>query len=171
MFKKSLILLITVASCQTQNQSQTHHTKSRSGKSRVIKPVIVSSNKGKKKIVAVDKNSPKIASVDIVDVEKAEVVFVESGSASWYGAKYAGKPTASGELFDPAEMTAAHKKLPFGTLVKVERVDNGESVIVRINDRGPFTKRRVIDVSKAAAEKLDMVNAGIVKVKIYKISE
>jgi rare lipoprotein A len=81
-----------------------------------------------------------------------------SGIASWYGAKFAGSKTASGEPFDPSEYTAAHRTLPFGSRVKVSRGD--KSVIVRINDRGPFHGNRVIDLSRAAADDLGLVSAG-----------
>jgi rare lipoprotein A len=84
---------------------------------------------------------------------------VGSGVASWYGARFAGHRTASGEAFDPDEYTAAHRTLPFGTKVRVTNAD-GESVIVRINDRGPFAAGRVIDLSEAAADDLGITRAG-----------
>lgn len=80
--------------------------------------------------------------------------------ASWYGKQFQGKPTASGETFNMRNMTAAHRSLPFGTLVWVKSLSNGRSVKVRINDRGPFKQRRIIDLSYAAAASLDMVNKG-----------
>lgn len=82
------------------------------------------------------------------------------GTASYYAAKFDGRRTASGERFDNGAMTAAHRTLPFGTLVKVTNVANGRSVIVRINDRGPFTRGRMIDVSRAAASELGLVARG-----------
>ncbi len=82
------------------------------------------------------------------------------GSASYYAAKFNGRRTASGERFDNAEMTAAHRTLPFGTLVRVTYVATGKSVVVRINDRGPFTAGRMIDISRAAAEELGLVARG-----------
>lgn len=92
----------------------------------------------------------------------------EVGVASWYGRAFAGKPTASGERFDPALFTAAHKKLPFGTWVEVRRVDTGRAVRVRINDRGPNGRaaHRVIDLSQRAAEELEMVRAGVARVEL-----
>ena len=90
----------------------------------------------------------------------------ESGVASYYAHKYHGRKTASGERFDMNDMTAAHKTLPFGTRVRVTNLGNGKSVTVRINDRGPFVKGRVIDLSLAAAKKLDMVNAGLAQVRL-----
>ncbi|MCP4231885.1 MAG: septal ring lytic transglycosylase RlpA family protein [bacterium] len=90
----------------------------------------------------------------------------EVGTASYYGKGFHGKPTANGETFDMYALTAAHKTLPFGTKVKVTRVSNGASVVVRINDRGPFVAGRIIDLSYAAAKKLDMLDDGVIKVKI-----
>ena len=86
-----------------------------------------------------------------------------SGMASWYGK---GQMTASGERFNKHEMTAAHRTLPFGTLVRVTNTRNGRSVVVRINDRGPYGHGRIIDLSEAAAKKLDMIDAGIVPVRL-----
>lgn len=83
----------------------------------------------------------------------------EYGIASWYGAKYRGRRTASGERFDPSDLTAAHPTLPMGTLVEVSRPDRGRSVVVRINDRGPGGGR-VLDVSEAAARKLGLLGEG-----------
>jgi rare lipoprotein A len=83
-----------------------------------------------------------------------------SGHASWYGPRFHGKRTASGERFDMNDLTAAHRTLPFGTLVRVRNTLNGREVIVRINDRGPWIRDRVIDLSKAAAESLDLLKTG-----------
>ena len=88
------------------------------------------------------------------------------GIASYYADKYQGRKTANGEIFDVGKMTAAHKTLPFGTRVRVTNLVNGKSVVVRVNDRGPFVAGRVIDLSPAAARKLDMIRAGIVRVKL-----
>lgn len=91
----------------------------------------------------------------------------QAGKASYYADSLAGRPTASGEPYDPRAMTAAHRTLPFGTLVLVERADTGRRVLVRINDRGPFGgKGRVIDLSRSAAESLDMMKAGVVDVTL-----
>ncbi len=94
------------------------------------------------------------------------LVRTEIGEASWYGPGFHGKKTASGEFFDQKEMTAAHPSLPMGTEVKVTNLDNGEKTKVKINDRGPYAKDRIIDLSHAAAKKLDMENAGTAEVKI-----
>jgi rare lipoprotein A len=90
----------------------------------------------------------------------------EEGVASWYGAAFQGKKTANGEKFDMNKLTAAHKKLPFGSLVRVTNLSNGKSVQVRINDRGPFVKKRIIDLSRRGAEVLDMIRAGTVLVRV-----
>lgn len=99
------------------------------------------------------------------------VIAQEKGLASFYGDAFHGSRTASGENYDRNEMTGAHKTLPFGTYVKVTRVDNGRSVVIKINDRGPYIKGRVIDVSRKAAEKLGMVNDGVVEVTVEKTSK
>jgi rare lipoprotein A len=90
----------------------------------------------------------------------------ESGKASFYADKFQGRKTASGVPFSQYKMTAAHKTLPFGTKVKVVNLDNGRSVNVEINDRGPFVGGRIIDLSKKAANKIGMVGAGVANVKI-----
>jgi rare lipoprotein A len=94
----------------------------------------------------------------------------ESGIASWYGAERQGKPTASGELFDKDKLTAAHRTLRMGTKVSVTNLKNHRSVQVRINDRGPGIPGRIVDVSAAAAERLNFVRAGLVPVQIDIIS-
>jgi rare lipoprotein A len=91
---------------------------------------------------------------------------IQEGPASWYGSKYHGRKTSSGERYNKEAMTAAHKTLPFGTKVKVTNLANNESVILRINDRGPFVGNRIIDVSEAAARKLEMRGAGIARVEV-----
>jgi len=90
----------------------------------------------------------------------------EYGIASYYSDQFNGKKTASGELYDKSKMTGAHKTLPFGTLVKVTRLDNKQSVQVRITDRGPFISGRIIEVSRTAAERLGLVKDGLARVKI-----
>ncbi|WP_411728047.1 septal ring lytic transglycosylase RlpA family protein [Methyloglobulus sp.] len=93
-------------------------------------------------------------------------VHKEVGEASWYGPGFHGKETANGETFDQKEMTAAHPTLPMGTKAKVTNLDNGKKVEVRINDRGPYAEHRVIDLSSAAANKLDMKEDGTTQVKV-----
>jgi rare lipoprotein A (peptidoglycan hydrolase) len=95
---------------------------------------------------------------------------IETGLASWYGPKHHGKRTASREIFDQNKFTAAHRTLPWGSIVKVTNLDNGKSVEVRINDRGPFTKDRVIDLSRAAARALGIIKSGISPVRMELLS-
>lgn len=92
------------------------------------------------------------------------------GEASFYGAEFQGKKTASGEVFDMNALTAAHLELPFGTLCRVTNLTNQKEVIVRINDRGPFVKNRVMDLSYGAARELDAVASGVIEVKIEVLS-
>lgn len=94
------------------------------------------------------------------------VGFTEAGQASFYGDKHQNKQTASGELYKHKLKTAAHKKLPFGSSVKVTNVDNGKSVIVKINDRGPFVRGRIIDLSKSAFSSIGNTSSGLIDVKI-----
>ena len=101
----------------------------------------------------------------------SQPTLTETGLASWYGAKHHGKLTASGEVFNQEKFTAAHPTLPWGSRVKVINLDNGKSVDVRINDRGPFKKGRIIDVSRAAARALGMVGQGIARVRIEWLSD
>lgn len=93
------------------------------------------------------------------------------GLASWYGEELAGRSTANGEIFDPRGLTAAHRTLPFGTLVEVLNPANGRKVVVRINDRGPFVEGRIIDLSWAAATEIGMVEAGVAPVVLKVVGE
>jgi rare lipoprotein A len=92
--------------------------------------------------------------------------YTEFGKASYYAMKFQSKKTASGELYDRAKKTAAHKKLPFGTKVRVTNIKNSKSVIVKINDRGPFVKGRIVDLSNSAFSRIANLDAGVIKVKI-----
>lgn len=96
--------------------------------------------------------------------------FKEWGVASWYGKKFHGRETSSGEVYDMHELTAAHKHLPLPTFVRVTRVDNGQSIVVKVNDRGPFVDDRIIDLSYAAAAQLDMLGMGKTDVYIEALS-
>ncbi len=92
--------------------------------------------------------------------------FRQVGLASWYGPGFHGRPTASGKRFDQNDLTAAHRRLPLGSEVKVTNLENGRSVTVEINDRGPYVDGRVIDLSKAAARRLGIVEEGVARVRI-----
>lgn len=96
----------------------------------------------------------------------AKIAQAFTGLASWYGSRFQGRPTASGEPFDMHSMTAAHRTLPFGTRVRVINEATGQSVIVRVNDRGPFAGKRIIDLSRAAAERIGLRTQGVGQVKV-----
>ena len=98
--------------------------------------------------------------------ELANYSYFQTGNASFYGGKWHGRKTANGEIFDTYKLTAAHKTLPFGTRVRVTNLSNGKSVIVRINNRGPYSKGRVIDLSQAAFSKIENMSKGVTKVKL-----
>ena len=96
--------------------------------------------------------------------------FVQVGVASWYGKKFHRKKTSSGEIYNMYDKTAAHKTLPFGTYVKVENLSNSKEVIVRINDRGPFVKQRIIDLSYGAAREIGLIGPGTARVRLVALS-
>ncbi|MDY4174887.1 MAG: septal ring lytic transglycosylase RlpA family protein [Bacteroidales bacterium] len=96
---------------------------------------------------------------------------VEKGQASYYADKFHGRSTASGEKYDKKKLTGAHRTLPFGTIVRVTNTANGKSVDIRINDRGPFKAGRVVDLSRAAAEKVDMIQSGVINCTVEVISQ
>ena len=95
----------------------------------------------------------------------------QTGVASYYGARHHGKRTASGERFDQHSLTAAHRQLPFGTRVKITNLGNNDSVVVRINDRGPYSRGRLIDVSREAAEQLGMLRTGTARVRVQALDD
>ncbi len=94
-----------------------------------------------------------------------------SGIASWYGPDFHGNLTANGERYNMNELTAAHRTLPFNTIVRVDNLDNSKSVVVRINDRGPYIGNRIIDLSRKAAEEIDMIETGTASVRIFLLEE
>src|SRR5512132_2644954 len=98
-------------------------------------------------------------------------VYVQRGEASWYGPGFHGRKTASGERFNQYELTAAHKKLPLGTKATVTNLKNGKTIQVEINDRGPYARGRIIDLSKAAADRLGMKKAGTTPVRVEVIGQ
>jgi len=108
---------------------------------------------------------PDVPLVDIAG-ERLPVRGAEEGAASWYGDPFHGRQTASGEIFDQHALTAAHPTMPLPSLARVTRLDTGDSVIVRINDRGPFIAGRVIDLSRAAAEAIGMIDLGVTEVRV-----
>ena len=92
--------------------------------------------------------------------------WTQTGIASWYGEPYHGRTTASGEEYDMNQLTCAHRTLPFGTRIRVHNLENGRSVTVRVTDRGPFVEGRIVDVSRRAAQELEMLGAGLARVRI-----
>ena len=96
--------------------------------------------------------------------------YTQQGIASYYGGKFHGRKTASGEIFNQWVRSAAHKSLPLGTKVRVTKLSNGRSIVVRINDRGPFVKGRIIDLSRKAAQDLGIIKSGVAKVKVEVLS-
>ncbi len=133
--------------------------------------------KAKKKVAQVQKTK-KVAAVHkakkVASVQKSKKVAkasgggssFQSGMASWYGGNFHGRKTANGETYNMNALTAAHKTLPFGTRVRVTNTRNGDSVVVRINDRGPFVGGRVIDLSRAAAGQIGVTASGVAPVKL-----
>ena len=111
----------------------------------------------------------EITDASTVDIDQETEI--GGGMASYYGNELAGNRTASGERFNPSQLTAAHRSLPFGSRVRVTNISNGDSVIVRINDRGPFSHGRVIDVSHAAAREIGMHRSGTARVKLALLAD
>lgn len=101
---------------------------------------------------------------------QAKEGFVQSGLASWYGREFQGKKTASGTRFNPNAMTAAHRSLPLNCYIRVTNKNNGKSVVVKVNDRGPFHGNRVLDLSYGAAKAIGITQSGVGHVKIERIS-
>ncbi len=95
---------------------------------------------------------------------------LDQGEASWYGPGFHGKTTANGETYNQNDLTAAHRTLPFNTVVRVINMDNGKAVTVRINDRGPYARGRIIDLSKEAARRIDMIDSGVAPVRLLLVS-
>lgn len=110
--------------------------------------------------------APVLATDDAAHAQRASSVFVQHGVASWYGPGFHGRKTASGERFNQHELTAAHKKLPLGTKATVTNLRNGKTIEVEINDRGPYARGRILDLSKAAADRLGMKKAGTTQVRV-----
>ncbi len=109
---------------------------------------------------------------DVINQSSTVINYIDKGTmrASWYGPRFHGRMTANGETFDQEALTAAHRKLRFGTLLRLTNPENNRMVIVRINDRGPFIHGRHIDVSKAAAEELGMIQKGVTRLNVEQIS-
>jgi rare lipoprotein A len=111
-------------------------------------------------------SSPRFVVKETPEVTMPGSSFVQEGIASYYAEEFHGRKTSNGETFDMNALTAAHQTLPFGTLVRVTNKATGKSVVVRINDRGPFLKDRIIDLSRGAAEKIGMIGPGTAEVHL-----
>lgn len=110
--------------------------------------------------------SPVARAVEPLQSKQAKASQRLEGMASWYGPGFHGRKTANGERFDSQALTAAHRSLPFGTRVRVTNLNNGRSVTVRINDRGPFVGNRIIDLSAGAARSIGMIQSGVARVRL-----
>lgn len=99
-------------------------------------------------------------------VDDAGSAWIQDGRVSWYGPGFHGRQTASGEIFDSGDLTMAHRSLPLGSRVRVTNLDNGRSVVLRVNDRGPYVRGRIADLSRAAAKRLDFIDDGVAKARI-----
>lgn len=104
------------------------------------------------------------------DTASAAIGYLEEGNASWYGEPFHGRRASNGEIYDMYKLTAAHRTLPFETMVRVTNLNNGKSTVVRITDRGPFVENRIIDLSLAAARQIDSVGPGVVPVRVEILS-
>jgi len=113
-----------------------------------------------------DKENIIITEIDPERSKNLKVLYSEEGYASYYSYEFHGKKTANGEIFDKDKPSAAHRTLPLGTIARITNLKNGKSIILKINDRGPFKSGRILDVSYAAAVQLDFVNEGVTKVRI-----
>ena len=121
-------------------------------------------------VIAVEALSDPVEVPAVAEPLPALESAIGEGEASYYGNELAGNRTASGERFNPRALTAAHRTLPLGTKLRVTNQANGKSVIVRVNDRGPFVKSRLIDVSYAAAQQISMISSGKARVSLTRIS-
>lgn len=154
-FILSIFLAFTVACASTGKAGAEAKTETpKKDEEKIAKPAAENSVPGAAKTVRADE--PK----------EADKKFDEVGYSSWYGEQFQNKPTASGEPFDRFKLTGAHRTLPFGSEVKIQNLENNKETVVRINDRGPFNKARIIDISEKAAEALDFKDSGIARVGI-----
>jgi rare lipoprotein A len=147
-----IVLIACLASCVAPPSAQPVKTYYGSGDTVAAKPYVI---KG----------------VTYYPLSSVSSDYEETGIASWYGKDFHNRSTASGEKFDMYGFTAAHRTLPMPTYISVVNLDNNKSVVVKVNDRGPFSKGRILDLSYAAAEKLDMLDSGTAKVRITVLSE
>lgn len=152
-FSIATFFLIQLTGCQTS----ANYTSIQSGISAV--PVL------EKVISPFQMQRDSLASPD-AEKELGKLFMITEGKASYYADRFHGRLTANGERFNMHELTAAHKSLPFGSMVRVTNLSNGKKVLVRINDRGPYIKGRIIDLSLEAAKEIDLLQKGVTKVRI-----
>lgn len=132
--------------------------------------VLKTANTDENERILVEEFVPETVKESTVNVSPVEYINRGTMKASWYGPKFHGKLTANGEIYNQMALTAAHKSLKFGTLLKVTNPKNGRSVIVRINDRGPYIEGRDLDLSKGAAIELGLLRKGVARVKIEEVT-
>ena len=132
--------------------------------------VLKTANTDENERILVEEFVPETVKESTVNISPAEYINRGTMKASWYGPKFHGKLTANGEIYNQMALTAAHKSLKFGTLLKVTNPKNGRSVIVRINDRGPYIEGRDLDLSKGAAIELGLLRKGVARVKIEEVT-
>jgi rare lipoprotein A len=132
---------------------------------------VVNNNNGTEEVILViDEFIPIAVKENTVKTSVVELIDRGTMKASWYGSRFHGKKTANGEIYDQMAYTAAHKSLKFGTLLKLTNTKSGKSLVVRINDRGPYIPRRQLDLSKAAAIELGVIANGIARLKVEEIN-
>ncbi len=161
------LLLLGIAlltySCGTARRLEIEKTKSSPSIGKVESPKVKGAHNEAKLIAR------KVRAIS--NLELSSLQFIEKGTASWYGSEFQGQLTASGERYDMHSLTAAHRTLPFNTIILVKNMNNGKTVVVRVNDRGPFVDNRIIDLSKKAARKLGMLGAGTTNVRLFTLDE
>jgi rare lipoprotein A len=131
--------------------------------------VINNEKKGNSESILIEELVPETIKESTVNTSSVDYINLGTMKASWYGPRFHGKLTANGEIYDQMALTAAHKTLKFGTLLKVTNPKNGKSVIIRINDRGPYIGDRELDLSKGSAIKLGLIEKGVARVKIQEV--
>lgn len=170
----SIIAATTISEKQQKSEIEDVETKKIETLGNESKKIVIDLTEVNRNAIKLRVEEEKLEQTDEKTVEeiKEEVkediktAFFQTGVASYYGGKWHGRKTANGEIFDTNTLTAAHKTLPFNTKVKVTNVNNGKSVIVRINNRGPYSKGRVIDLSQAAFKKIENLGKGITKINL-----
>ena len=166
----TLLMIVGVAvSCSSEKNVPTSSKTNKTNSSKIVAHGTIDfggddSKSGKKEKPNNKKNDSKKS-------DSASGGEVMTGKASYYADKFVGRKTASGELYSATKLTCAHRTLPFGTMLRVTNTSNGKSVDVKVNDRGPYAEGRIVDLSRAAAEKIDMIRAGVVSVSVTILSK